>query len=66
MNIIKSIFKSRDTPKNYMGDNVGGGRYFLFGRAWAGKSVTERTAMQITAVYTLKAEVKRSDLNESA
>ena len=51
MNIIKSIFKSRDTPKNHMGDNVGGGRYFPFGRTWAGKSVTERTAMQITAVY---------------
>ena len=51
MNIIKSIFKSRDTPKNHMSDNVGGGRYFPFGRTWSGKSVTERTAMQITAVY---------------
>lgn len=49
MNIIKSIFKSRDTPKNHMSDNVGGGRYFPFGRTWSGKSVTERTAMQITA-----------------
>ena len=51
MKLIKSIFKSRDTPKNHMGDNVGGGRYFPFGRTWSGKSVTERSAMQTTAVY---------------
>lgn len=51
MAIFKSFFKSRDKPKNHSGDNVGGGRYFPFGRTWAGKSVTERTAMQITAVY---------------
>lgn len=51
MKILKSIFKSRDTPKNHTGDNVGGGRYFPFGRTWSGKSVTERTAMQTTAVY---------------
>lgn len=66
MNILKSIFKSRDgpgllgrameskrnaRPKNHTGDSVGGGRYFPFGRTWAGKSVTERTAMQTTAVY---------------
>lgn len=51
MGIMKSIFKSRDRPKNHMGDNVGGGRYFPFGRTWSGKSVTERSAMQTTAVY---------------
>lgn len=51
MKILKSIFKSRDTPKNHTGDNVGGGRYFPFGRTWSGKSVTERTAMQTTSVY---------------
>lgn len=51
MSIFKSIFKSRDTPKNYTGDQIGGGRFFSFGRTWAGKSVTERTAMQLTAVY---------------
>lgn len=51
MGVIKSIFKSRDRPKNHMGDNVGGGRYFPFGRTWSGKSVTERSAMQTTAVY---------------
>lgn len=51
MKLIKSIFKSRDHPKNHTGDSVGGGRYFPFGRTWSGKSVTERTAMQTTAVY---------------
>lgn len=51
MKLLKSIFKSRDTPKNHTGDNVGGGRYFPFGRTWSGKSVTERSAMQTTAVY---------------
>lgn len=51
MNIIKSIFKPRDKPKNHMGDSIGGGRSFPFGRTWSGKSVTERSAMQTTAVY---------------
>ena len=51
MNIFKSIFKSRDAPRNYTGDYIGGGRVFPFGRTWSGKSVTERTAMQTTAVY---------------
>ena len=51
MGIFKSLFKSRDRPQNHTGDSVGGGRYFPFGRTWAGKSVTERSAMQTTAVY---------------
>ena len=51
MGLITSIFKSRDRPRNHSGDSVGGGRYFPFGRSWSGKSVTERTAMQTTAVY---------------
>lgn len=51
MNIIKSIFKPRDKPKNHTGDSIGGGRSFPFGRTWSGKSVTERSAMQTTAVY---------------
>ena len=50
MNIIKSIFKPRDKPKNHTGDGIGGGRSFPFGRTWSGKSVTERSAMQTTAV----------------
>ena len=51
MGVIKSIFKPRDKPKNHAGDSIGGGRSFPFGRAWSGKSVTERSAMQTTAVY---------------
>jgi len=47
MSIFKSFFKSRDKPKNAM---VGTG-WFHVGRSWAGKSVTERTALQQTAVY---------------
>ena len=45
------FFKSRDKPQNHTGDQIGGGRFFPFGRTWSGKSVTERTAMQLTAVY---------------
>ena len=51
MNIFRAIFRSRDRPENHIGDKVGGGRFFPFGWTWAGKSVTERTAMQTTAVY---------------
>ena len=51
MGVIKSIFKPRDKPKNHTGDSIGGGRSFPFGRTWSGKSVTERSAMQTTAVY---------------
>ena len=51
MGVIKSIFKPRDKPKNHTGDGIGGGRSFPFGRTWSGKSVTERSAMQTTAVY---------------
>lgn len=51
MSILQSFFKSRDKPKNHKGDTIGGGRFFPFGRTWAGKTVNERTAMQITAVY---------------
>ena len=32
MNIIKSIFKPRDKPKNHTGDSIGGGAFsFLSG-----------------------------------
>ena len=47
MNILKSFFKSRDKPRNTA---VGTG-WFHVGRSWSGKSVTERTALQQTAVY---------------
>jgi len=47
MNIIKSMFRSRDKPQN----KIGGGWSFLFGGTTSGKQVNERTALQTTAVY---------------
>ena len=47
MGILSGLFRSRDKPKNAI---VGTG-WFHVGRSWAGKSVTERTALQQTAVY---------------
>ena len=47
MNIFKSFFKSRDKPRNA---SVGTS-WFHIGRSWSGKAVTERTALQQTAVY---------------
>lgn len=48
MSIFKGIFKSRDKPK----DSTPGSAYrFFFGGTTSGKVVTERSAMQITAVY---------------
>lgn len=48
MTPLKSLFRSRDKPKDYLG----GSRYsFFFGGTTSGKTVTETSAMQITAVY---------------
>ena len=49
MRIFKGIFKSRDKPENKV---LGGGYSFLMGSSTAGKNVTERSAMQMTAVYS--------------
>ena len=49
MSILSSIFHSRDKPQNR---TAGSGYSFFFGGSTAGKSVTERTAMQMTAVYS--------------
>lgn len=46
MNIFQGIFKARDKPKNL------GSTSFLWGGSSAGKVVNERTAMQMTAVYS--------------
>jgi len=43
------LFKSRDKPKNV---TVGSAYNFLFGGSTAGKTVTERSSMQMTAVYS--------------
>lgn len=47
MNILQGIFKARDKPKN-----LGGGNSFLWGSSSSGKVVNEKTAMQMTAVYS--------------
>lgn len=48
MGIFKGLFKSRDKPKDRL---VGSGYTFYMGGTTAGKTVTERSAMQMTAVY---------------
>lgn len=49
MGIINKLFKSRDKPVNR---NAGSSYTFLMGNSTAGKNVTERSAMQMTAVYS--------------
>ena len=49
MGIIEQFFKSRDKPK----DMTSGSSYsFFMGSSVSGKTVTERSAMQMTAVYS--------------
>lgn len=48
MGIFSGLFKSRDKPQN----RTAGSNYaFFFGSTTSGKAVTERSAMQMTAVY---------------
>ncbi|MDD3400999.1 MAG: phage portal protein [Eubacteriales bacterium] len=49
MSIFSGLFRSRDKPQNR---TAGSSYSFLFGGTTAGKAVTERTAMQMTAVYS--------------
>jgi len=49
MGIFKGIFKARDKPENR---TVGSNYIFYMGGSTAGKTVTERSAMQMTAVYS--------------
>ena len=44
-----NIFKSRDKPRN---STPGQSYSFLFGGSSSGKNVNERSAMQMTAVYS--------------
>ena len=59
MGIFSGIFRSRDAPK----DRTPGSNYsFFMGGSTSGKRVNERSAMQMTAVYSssmMKTEVKR-------
>ena len=49
MGILSGIFKARDKPSNA---TAGSAYRFLFGGSTSGKAVTERSAMQMTAVYS--------------
>lgn len=49
MSIFSGLFKSRDKPTNR---TAASGYAFYMGGSSAGKMVTERTAMQMTAVYS--------------
>lgn len=49
MSLFSGLFKSRDKPQN----RTAGSNYaFFFGGTTSGKAVTERSAMQMTAVYS--------------
>ena len=49
MGLFSSLFRSRDAPQN---STAGSGYTFFFGGTTSGKAVTERSAMQMTAVYS--------------
>ena len=49
MGIFSGLFHSRDKPTN---STNGSGYRFFMGSSTAGKAVTERSAMQMTAVYS--------------
>ena len=48
MGILSGLFRSRDKPKS---STSGSGYRFFYGQSSAGKCVSERSAMQMTAVY---------------
>ena len=49
MGIFSGLFRSRDKPQN----RTSGSTYsFFLGNSTSGKQVTERSAMQMTAVYS--------------
>lgn len=51
MGIFQNLFRSRDKPK--VEDRTAGSAYtFYMGSSTSGKTVTERSAMQMTAVYS--------------
>ena len=49
MGLFSGLFKSRDKPTN---STVGSAYTFYMGGSTAGKYVNERSAMQMTAVYS--------------
>ena len=51
MSIFSGLFRSRDKPENRTAGNAFS---FFLGNSTSGKRVTERSAMQMTAVYSCK------------
>ena len=49
MGILSGLFRSRDKPENR---TSGSAFSFFFGGSTSGKCVNERSAMQMTAVYS--------------
>ena len=49
MSIFDGLFRSRDKPQNR---TAGSAYSFYLGGSSSGKAVTERSAMQMTAVYS--------------
>ena len=49
MGILQGLFRSRDKPQNR---TVGSNFSFFMGGSTSGKPVNERSAMQMTAVYS--------------
>ncbi len=49
MGLLSGLFRSRDKPRN---STSGSSFSFLLGNSSSGKSVNERSAMQMTAVYS--------------
>ena len=49
MGLLSGLFRTRDTPKN---STVGSAYWFFLGASSSGKTVNERSAMQMTAVYS--------------
>jgi HK97 family phage portal protein len=49
MSIFSGLFRSHDKPKD---STTGSAYHFFFGGTTSGKTVTERSAMQMTAVYS--------------
>ena len=49
MGVLANIFKARDKPENR---TAGSAYTFYMGGTTSGKAVTERSAMQMTAVYS--------------
>ena len=55
MSVFSRFFHSRDKPEELRRaqDTLGGSRFsFFFGGSTSGKPVNERTALQMTAVYS--------------